>query len=396
MIHPFLVVLVSISAQTDAQRPGAQGFGKPQGRTDWTTEWRARTELKYNSNVFLLSGTQEDRMNANVAGDQVSGRFDDMESVDDLILTPDLRFEAKGPSPLGGRWDLRAGVEYALYLENTRRSHLLAGLGVGQKIGPAGRLELSFGFLPQYFNKNYLADATDLTGDVAADERRYREGVYREWEVEVEYRHAFWNRSAPQPFGMDGILAAGFRDRTYDSPFGGRDEEAPYFKLGLEFEHGKGVAWGLLYRLEDVDSPTRREVLLLDEFAFGTPLNGDGLVDENDARTVQSVDRSRREQSVSLFVSVDLSPTAALRVGYTRLLKSFDSGEPFDVSHRDREDARDEIEAVLKFDMAKGWYGRAGLEWREQETDRPTDPGSSGETTDYKRWVFFFSAVYRF
>ncbi len=381
-----LLVLFMAAPQQQAARPQ----DKP---SEWSTQWRARGEIAYNSNVFLLDKNPTDTLDQSLA----SGRYEDMESVDDFVFSPDLRFELKGPSPLGRRLDGWAGLEYPFYFRNSRRSHLELGLGVGHAVGADGHLGLGLGFIPEYFSRNYLSDAIDPANDgVSASERRYEDGVYRQWVLALEYRHKIVDRTSKQPFGMTGIAALGIRDRTYDSPFDGRDEDGRSLSLALRFEYDTKVRWGIRYTYEAIDSPTEQEVLLLDEPDFGVNFNGDLDSTDQNARAFQSVDRSRKESEIGLFVSFAVGQATQLELGYARVRRDFDSGEPFDVSHRGREDTRDEIDIILKFDVAKDWDGRFGLEWREQDTDRSGDPDSTGGTLDYRRLMLILSFAYRF
>ncbi len=398
MSHALVVLLLAAAQQQNGYgRPDPVRPGQTQGRpSSWSTEWRARGELAFDSNVWLLDGGQQDRLDRDLPADQGTGRFDDMESVEDVFLTPSFRFEAKGPSPLGRKMGAWIGLEYPFYFQNSRRSHLELGLGAGQAVGENGHLGLSLGFIPEYFRKNYLANAVDADGDgdIDADERRYEDGTYREWEIELEYRHKIADRTPQKRFGLDGAVALGLRDRAFDSPFDGRAEDGIFLKLGLKFAYGKPLRWGLHYKVEAIDSPTEAEVVLINEVALGRNVNGDAFITD-DARTVTNVDRTRTEHRIGLSFGYDLSPTVELEAGLARLLRDWDSGEPLDFAHTGRQDARDEFALGLRFAAGKGWDGRVGWEWREQHTDRPDDPGGSGETVDYKRNLFFVSFVYR-
>lgn len=393
-----LVLLVALAAQA---KPPAQP-GK------WESGWRVRGTLEYNTNVFLLDGDHRDRLRDDLPADQASGRYDDMESVEDVLFIPEGRFELKGPSPLGRRLDAWIGLKVPVYFLNPRRTHFDLGLGVGQTVGPDGHLGLSVGILPQTFNKNYLADGVDTSGNgnISTDERIYEDGVYREFDLQLEYRHRLVDRTAQRPFGLEGAVAAGYRMRTYAAPFDGRDESAPSVRAGLDasyaFRNGaaKGSGWvlkgGVFYRYEAVDAPTESEVVLLDETSFGVDFSGDGDTADANARSVQAVDRSRTEQRFGVSLGASIGPDLDLGVEYSRLLKEFDSGNRLDVSHSGRDDTRDDFGMFLKYGFSKGWDVKLGYEWRRQFTDRPDDPGSLGETTDYKRNIYYLSLLYRF
>lgn len=357
----------------------------------WETEWRARAELAYDTNVWLLEDDQQDRLEEERPGDEVSGRYDDMESVDDFILTPGLRFLAKGPGPLG-TLSLELAAQYFVHLENAARNYLELDAGVGTAIGSRGSLALALEVVPEFFRKNYLADATDFSGNVNAFERIYEDGTYRQWEVVLEYRHRLVDPTEAQPWGWTASAGLSYRDRSYDSPFSYRDEEAPGIRLGVDVER-RPVKAGIRYTYEAIDSPTESVVMLRDEVAFGTVLNSDGLIDDQDARTVQAVDRTRHEHEFGFFVRVDLTSRLEAEFVYERLLRDFQSDEPFDLEHNGRDDIRDQIRLALTYKITKGWAARAGYEGRWQTSDQ--DDPDAGDDGDYERALFFLSLSYR-
>ena len=391
---PVFLLLLACAQNADRQDP-VRPKGVPSRPGAWTLDGRAEAGITYDTNVWLLDGGQQDRLEEDRPADQISGRYDNMESVDDFIFTPDLRLEARGPSPLGRRMDAYLDLEYPFYSSNPHRSHLELGLGVVQDIGPRGNLEFSLKFMPDYFKKNYLADGVDANGNgnISADERRYDDGTYREGELELEYRHKLVDRDAQHPFGLFGDVALGLRERAYDSPFDNRDEDAWFARLGLRFAYGPKLRWGIHYRYESIDAPGDSEVVLVDEVALGQDVNGDAIL-ANNGRVVTPVDRSKAEQTIGLSLGYALTSALEAEIAYSRLFRDYSSNEPLDFAHTDREDSRDEVEMGLKFFLTKNWDTRVGWQWREQHTDRPDDPGGSGETVDYKRHLFLISAVY--
>ncbi len=365
--------------------------------SEWKTDWRIRGDLRYNSNVWLLDSNGQDRLDANSSSDQASGRFQDMEAVDDVILAPDARFHAAGPSPLGRRLSFWADLDYPFYFQSSRRSHLEASVGAGHYAGPDGHLALSLNFIPQYFERNYLADAVDLDGNdsISSNERRYEHGDYGEWDLALEYRHRIADRTKSRPFGLDGLLTVGFREQSYDSPFRGHDASIPWVQLALRFEYGTGVKWGLRFKHEDISSPTEREVLILDEPDFGVDFNGNGTSTDQNARAFVSVDRTRVEREIGLTFGVDLSPSTEIDFFYTRTLRDYASDEPYDVGHRDREDTRDDFGVSLRYHPSAPLEWRLGFQWRDHDTDRPANPDITGDTFDYRRLILLSAVTYR-
>jgi hypothetical protein len=112
------------------------------GGEEWAASWSLGLDVAYNSNVWLLDGDDQDRLLADQPGDQISGRFDDMERIEDGIITPSLRVAAKGPSPFGRKLEAYAELEWRQYAVNSARSHLRARAGTDQRVGPDGRLAM--------------------------------------------------------------------------------------------------------------------------------------------------------------------------------------------------------------------------------------------------------------
>lgn len=388
------VLVASALAVPQEGRPPR--LGKPTRPSPWETAWRMGGEFRYDTNVWLLDGGEQDRLEDELPGDQVSGRYEDMESVDDLVFNPDVRFEAQGPGLGGRRLEFTLDLEYSAYFENPRRSYLDLDLKLTQGIGRDGRLSLGLGLVPDYFYENYLEDAVDLTGSNSAAERRYEAGVYREWTPELEYRHRILDESARQPFGMDALLAVGWRLREYDSPFSGRNVDAPWFRLRFRFDYGSKWNFSVHYVFEDVRNDTHDEILILDEPDFGLDFNGDGTATDNNARARVDVDRTYHDDEVEFSVSYQMLPQAEVGLSYAHVWRRYESGETFDIYHKDREDARDDFGLFARVRVNGRWSGRLGWDWREKSTDRPANPDAGGETVDYKRHVFSVSLTYAF
>ncbi len=359
---------------------------------EWKSTWAARVDLEYDTNIWRLDGDDQDRLLDDLAGDQISGRFDGMESIEDWIITPSIRFATKGPSPFGRKLEAHAKLEWNQYAVNPDRSHLRAAIGAEQNVGKDGRLDLDLELIPQYFQKNYLADATDFTGSVAASERVYEAGDYRQFAISLRYRHRFVEETDAE---FDGLVSLGVRDRAYSSPFRERNEIGVPFEFGVRAGGWQRVKAALALRFEPIASPGDDAVVLLDEPFFGVDLNGDGDNTDMNARSVQEVDRSRLETSFVFGVEVQVTETFTAGFAWTRTWKEWDSDGAFDVDHRDRSDVQDVIELQVRVQVTPDWEGRVTYEHTMQSTDRPGDPGSSGEVSDYKRDTFTISAIFR-
>jgi hypothetical protein len=389
-----LIAASAAHAQETRKKEPPPRLRPPARGTSWEAGWRARADLRYDSNVFQLDPKDEDRLEAGLPADDASGRHDDMESVDDEVLAPRLRFEARDPSPLGRRLDAWAELEYEQYVENPRRSHAEASLGVQQGLGARGRIGLELDLSPRTFQKNYLADGIDADGDgdVSASERVYRAALYREVEARLDYRHEIVPRGAAQPFGLDGVVAIGWRDQDFNAAFDGRDESGPSLALELRFGWAKTARWSVGWRLEEVSSPAATEVRVFDEPEYGMDFNGDGDALDNNIRRDVRVDRSHRANRFGGAVEVTVAPGVDVELSYWRVRKAYTSDEPLDFSNRGREDDRHEIGLAVKFAIDKGWDARIGWQRLQQDTDRPADPNAT-ETLDYERDIVTLSVT---
>ncbi len=387
MIACLVALAIALQEEPEPVKP-AKPKPVKKAADEWTASPAVRLDVAYNSNIWQLDGEDQDRLLADQPGDQISGRYDDLESIEDWIFTPSVRLGAKGPSPFGGKLEAYAELEWQQYAVNTARSHLRARLGAEQKVGANGRLGLDVEFIPDYFHENRLSDATDFTGSVSSSERVYKAAHYRQIEASLSYRHTLVESD---DFSLDGVAAVGLRLRN--STFDSRDEFAPPVEIGLRARSWKRVKWKLAFQLEQIDSPGEREVLLRDEPFFGTDLNGDGDLIDVDARAFETVDRSRRETSVIAGVEVEVIEAVSIGLEWKRTRKDWSSGELYDTSHRDRTDTHDEIELTAKVRLSREWEVRFQYEYTLQESNRDADP--SGESHDYKRNIFVLSVIFR-
>src|SRR3990170_5132604 len=220
IILAFMLGLFCVSAET-AEAAGA-----------WKWKGEAEAGLAYDTNVYSLSSTQKARLKEDRASDQTSGRFNDMESVEDLILTP--RFKAAGKTiGLGGRgFEVKPSILYELYAENTKKNHFELGLGLKHELWAEDWLAIEFGYAPDVYKKNYLSDAVDVTNDgVSSSERVYSPATYNDVKVDLVYGRRLWKRGkGPRASGgverVDGEVLAGIQKSEYDSPFGNRSEDS--------------------------------------------------------------------------------------------------------------------------------------------------------------------------
>src|SRR5260370_21519419 len=162
----------------------------------WKGAVKVEAKGRYDSNTFLLADRQKTRLQRAGPAEQISGRFNDMNSVHDYIFTPSVKFLAEGPGVGGRRLGLQAGVNYDMYFLNPRRRHFNIEVAAEQNTSRNGRARAKFEYTPSYYYRNYLADATNYTSSVLPSERVYKPDVYSEWDVTADYRYRLAGRGA--------------------------------------------------------------------------------------------------------------------------------------------------------------------------------------------------------
>jgi hypothetical protein len=369
----------------------SQAAAAQQGDRPWKPTARLQGDVRYDDNPFLLTDNQKDKLRTVSAADALSGRFRDMPNVSDAIPVTTLEIGAVGPGLSGRAIDFSGEVAYEANLQNDRRRHAELTFGIEQALPHAGRLRLRADWRPSYFWKNYLSDATDVSGDgnISDDERVYEPATSHEVDLTLNYRH----RLAKD---VRGELELGYFARGYDAPFAGRDRRGPGAGASVSAAVGSRWTLGLEYGYQSLQSDLTREVLILDETGFGVDFNGTNGVADTAARAFAFVDRSRTEQNLRVSVQTDLSAGSTLQLAYARRTRAFSSTQPYDASDRGRHDARNELEAEVTVRVAHGLRFTLGGAAARQTTNRAGDPGSTGDVTDYSRAVVTAGLAYRF
>ncbi len=371
------------------------GLAAAQG---WHPAARLGAEVRFDDNPFLLTPTQKDRLRTLSAADVLSGRFRDMTSATDAIPVAGAEVALEGPGLLGRALEVSARAVYEANAQNARRRHAELTFDIAQSLPKTGRLRLRVDWRPSYFPRNYLSDATDLSGDgnISADERVYRAATSREVDLSLNYRHRLMKSRESRPVGVTGELALSYFARSHDASFVGRDRRGPGVGAGVAVELGPRWTVGLDYAYQSLGADTVREVLILDETAFGVDFNGVNGASDADARAFELVDRSLTDQNLRASVETALSGAVTLQVAYVRRTRAFGSTQPYDVSDRGRHDTRNELEVdfAVRFahDLRLTLAGTAA----QQKTNRAGDPGSTGEVVDYSRRVVTARFEYRF
>ncbi len=368
------------STQTKASKHGEKNNG-----------WRVSSDLhlgaEYDNNTYLLGALKKASVASPSAGEVISGRYADMKSPDDVLTTMSAGLSLKGPGLMGKSSLIAPEVSYDHYAQNSARSNVTLGLSLQQEMWANGRLRLEGRLTPSYFPRNYLADAVDQNSDgsIAADERVYASGEYREGEFGADYRLPLAKSTKKHPFGASLQLGGGYYNRSHDAPLAGRNLQGPTAGGKVLLDLGRRVALDLGYDYASLGAPRMDQLLLLDEPAFGQDLNGNGTATDMNARVLTMVDRSRREQSLGASLRFALSKPVDVALGYEHRWRRYTSNEPLDVVDRGREDHRDQTSADLRFRLTKDLRMRLGGIYSTQKLNRTGDPGAAGEIDDYTR-----------
>lgn len=355
------------------------------------------SEFVYDSNVYKLSANQANKLEKNNAASQVSGRFTDMESVDDIIVTPRLKLDLKIPG-LGGRdFKITPSVLYQLYMLNTVKNHFEMGLDLEQELSSNGSIGVEIDYALNVFQKNQLADAVDLTPsspiEITPDERIYKPASYDDMVIDLTYRRRLWKdaKGGAGPLGINkmyGEVLVGYQSREYDDPFTNRNLDSIRVGGGLDLDLENDVKLAFSYLYEHIDTPVDTEVLLRDEPHFGVDLNGNGVATDLQVRTVQTVDRSRTEHTLGVKVGGKLNEDWSGKAGYEFRIQDYKSTEPFDITRLDREDFRHTVSVGAKRKFGSKWTleleGEVAHEGAKRDALANVDPT---ESKSYDKWL---------
>lgn len=384
-------VLVAIFAPTQlaAQQPDTAARPAQRAKKKETVKiepWVA-VEAELDNNVFLLTPARKDAVDNPSAADMASGRFAGMESASDVVVQArggvGLEFDGLG----GKAFTISPALQYDFYTKNNERSNLTASLALAQALARGMRTKLDLEYTPSYFPKNYLLDATDANADgrIAPQERRYAPADYSALDVELAHRFRLKKSTKRSPLGAELDLGAGYYKRSYDAPFAARDLSGPTFGATLDLVPGDRVDMTAGYSLEMLSSDEAQEVLIVDEADAGSDLNGNGTATDLDVRTVQLVDRSRREHELTLGARLGIARRTDLRFGYGLRLRDYGSDLPLDLAHRDRRDTRHELRGELSTRVARGTRFTTGARYARQTANRLVDSDQTDEADDYTR-----------
>ena len=344
--------------------------------------------LEYSDNIFRLTDSQQTSLKAGAPEDAENGRFRDMESVSDYLLSPTIgvAYDTRG------LWDkdlsLSARVKYNHYMENREKRHPEARIRLRNDIGEKGVLCLEGNFLFDFFKKNYLAGYNDENnnGNIARDERIYSQAVYNEFEGLLSYKHELFKDNESLLSQADVRPFLGYSTRSYNAPFYNRDRHVLFGGLETTLEFLSRLDLELVYRYENLHASGDDELVFLDETILANDMNGDNEIKAN-AALITEIDRSARRHTLEINPSLKLSKNALLFLGYEKRVSDYTSENPLDLDHYKNTSYRQRIRAGIRYNLSKSWSTEVEYRQTEDEDD---------EDGDYSENRFAFSIRYDF
>jgi hypothetical protein len=332
----------------------------------------AETTVAYDDNVFQLSESQKNSLDNPEQDDLESGRYADMESISDIILTQRLGFKLTSMNSLGGEIGMDAWLQYNAYMKNDKKSYFETEISLTQSMGDKGRLGVEFKTLNGCYRKNYLSAADDSNdnGNIARDERTYSPAAYDEFEGVVFYRHNFiknkdrmLSRLDVEPFGGSSI-------RRYNDLFSNRDKRTATGGLNVRLGFLSIINLDVGYQFDRVISPGHSELVLFDETIIGIDVNNDGDIEGNAALDTR-IDRSCNRHGIEITPSLELSDNLTVFAGYQWRISYYTSDNELDIDHYHRTVERHQFKADASFEMSK--FCSASVEYKTTDEEEPDD-----------------------
>jgi len=374
-----LLTIFSVPATARASEPeSAEQKDAVKKASDTKLKLYAEAEVEYTDNVFRLNESQISKMEANAAEDEVGGRFKDMYSVSDYIISPEIGLNFNSGSPLGGKLSLTSWMRYNYYTSNRDSSYTEGRVRLKNSLGQKGALALEGNFLFGFFKKNYISGVNDTNenGNATREERIYSHAIYDEYEGTISYEYKLINNKDAWISGLDIQPFTGFGIRRYNSTFSNRDQDITFMGLGLNFEFISKIDLEIIYRYEGVSTPGNRELILFDETVEASDVNGDVEIKEN-APLITGIDRSSGRHSIEINPSIRFSKDTLLFLGFRKRVSAYKSDNKLDIEHYDRNAYRDQIRAGIRHDFSKKWTAEAEY----SRTNEDEEDGDYSENT---------------
>jgi hypothetical protein len=383
----FLAIAIAATA-TPAHAQSVQQAGARGANLDrWQVTPALTTETEYDNNIFLLSPTKIGDVAAPSTSQITSGRYSGMKSARDVITTAQGALVVKGPG-IGGRLlQITPAAVYEFYAVNAERRNTTFQLSLAQDLPRGSRAQLRARMTPSYFQRNYLMEATDANGDgsISSAERVYGAAVYRESELAAEYRIRLRKATKQSALAAKLQLSAGYYGRAHDAPFAVRDLRGPTAGAVVLLDLTRRLGFDLGYDYGSFSASPGREVMLLDEPAFGRDFNGNGRTTDLSARANELADHSRTEHNLSGTTRIDLTRSATLALAYAHRSRRYTSTEPYDIANNGRRTSRNEFGVELGARVTQDVRLTAAIESSGQSLNQTSDIAGTLDATDYKR-----------
>lgn len=347
--------------------------------------------VEYLDNVFSLGESQKATMRENDARDQASGRYRNMDSISDYILTPHLGINFSIDNPVGGELTIKPWLKYNHYHHNEKSSYPEAGIELEQSIMKNGSLRLEGKLLEGYFKKNYISSFYDINANnnITKDERKYTGAHYDEYEGLIAYDHRVMKKKDNtlgitlniMPFARYGV-------RKYNAEFENRDRKVSLGGMEFKFDLKSKVSLNVTYKYERVDCPDGNELVLVNEEGLGYDINGDGELDRN-AALFTNINRSSKRHSLELEPSIKLGKKWFLYAGYELRKTLYKSDNQLDLEHYGQSKYRREFKAGIEYDLLKSLSVQIEYNKLDDEDDEFDDDS-------YIQEGYVFSARYSF
>jgi hypothetical protein len=263
-----------------------------------------------------------------------------------------------------------------------------------QSIGHGSHIGVRADIQPNYFFRNYLADAVDLNADgtIQSAERVYAAGTYSDQEYTGEIKHRLVKSTDDHPFGARLTIDGGYKTRTYQQPFQTRGYRGPFAGAAVALELTPSVELEGGYHRATLTAKPGTSVLLLNEPDFNRDFNGNGTITDLRVRSVQSVDFSRIEQDIDARARARMSDAVETTLSYSLRLRNFESKQPYDVYNNTRHDRRDRLALELAYRLSPRMSVRIGGRGELQKLTNTLRPSATiDDITDYTRKGFYIS-----
>lgn len=381
------VAVASLSAQSLYSQSDSAPAKAPKPGKGWQADVESKAAVQYDDNVFLLSPSQRSALASPSSATTVSGRYEGMESANDMIGVGNIAIQVSGPGARGRTLEITPEISYEFASRNQLRREAAGALSIAQSLGAGRRIRLKAGSTPSHFSRNYLSDAVDAdaNGSISSGERIYTRGQYGEYSIVGDLRLPLGAKSSK---GASVVLVAGggYYARSYDAPFAVRDLSGPTATISLDVGQKSPVELELTYDLASLSAVPGPQIMLLDEPVYNIDFNGNANTTDLSARAVVDIDRSRLEHQIGGTLIFDTGSRVNASLGYDYRIRSFRSTLPYDEDNAGRRDNRSGIRGSLRAKMAKGVYLSTGAKFLTQGTNRPL--GSAlGEEADYRNIV---------